>query len=67
MWGNLERDSKGNILCDCCGKHKAVTVCKTSMLARWFIKAPSSERKLFHFCIACARAFSTLAQGKVAL
>lgn len=65
MYGRLNKDTLGFILCDKCGKHKKYSTFKTSELAKNFIGAPSCKRKLIYLCYECTKLFSTMVRSKV--
>jgi hypothetical protein len=63
MYGKLEKDMLGNILCDCCGKEKKYYTFKTSRMVREFISCPNCDRKLVHLCLKCTKVFITVTGG----
>ena len=62
MFGKLERDGLGRILCDKCGKSPKQYTARTTKFLLNYLNLGWSPRKLFHLCIKCCREFSALAR-----
>ena len=58
MEGKLERNEKGQVMCDKCGHAPTYSKAKGSNLMRDFIKTPFSKRKIWYLCLDCTRKFS---------